>query len=80
MSNLKSKSYTEILIEGAISNKLDLVVTFYPPYDEKRHSNFPDALKDALKQSKKEIFNIMSDYIDIIILLKSKDVKSIKWV
>lgn len=80
MTNLKATTIVQLIREGASLGKKNIEVTFYPAYDKRVHSTLSDSLKQSLKKSKKETFNIITEGIEIIALTKSKDVKTMKWI
>ncbi len=69
------------LLKGAIDNNSKRVeVVFNKAYDESEHKNLPKKIKDSLKSEKKEFFHVIHEADDILSLVGSKDVKSIKYI
>lgn len=83
-NSVKAESYVEIIKEANESKSNNIVVEFYPAYNEKEHSKLPERLKTLLKEPKSSEFNTLepNDVLDILFLMKNKKergVKSIKW-
>ncbi|MFY8161507.1 MAG: hypothetical protein ACOVNU_09270 [Candidatus Kapaibacteriota bacterium] len=80
--NVKSTNLISLIGEASKNKTKKIRVEFYPPYNEKEHSNLSEKLKNSLKKSKVEIFDVITDGNDILQLIKEKKercVKSIKW-
>lgn len=76
----KVTKLVQLIRAGAYLGRQNIQVTFYPAYDKKLHSKLPDRLKKSLQKSKKETFNLITDGIDILYLINSKDVKEVKLI
>jgi hypothetical protein len=76
-NSIKAKTTSGLIIEAATKGYKKVKVEFFPAYDSEMHGNYPKKLKDSLKKSKVETFDVIEDSSTILKLTKSKDVKII---
>ena len=79
MIPVKSKTLLGLFKESAKQKSRKVVITFYPAYDSRIHSNLSKKLIAELKKEKVSTFDVIDEGLEIIALTKSKDVKSINW-
>jgi hypothetical protein len=79
IGKVNSKNTIDLLKEGVENNTKKVKVTFYPAYNESEHKNLSDKLKNLLKLSKIEYFNIIDEDLSFA-LSNNPDVKSVEWV
>lgn len=79
---IKSRDYAGLLMEGNENGTYKIEVEFYPAYEEKLHGKIKNKeLVESLKNGKKEIFDLQSESLEILNIIKNpKDVKRISWV
>jgi DNA polymerase III sliding clamp (beta) subunit (PCNA family) len=71
---------TDLLTDAAKNNTNKVEVIFNPAYNEEEHKDLPNDLKESLKVSKREVFDVVEEASTILNLVNNNDVKSIKYI
>jgi len=77
---VKSKNHVDLIKEAFNVGAKQIKVTFFAPYDPKKHGNYSDSLQKSLKKEKVSIYEVPKELYEVSRLLNSKDVKKIEWV